>query len=167
MAANCEGNLYARDWDGPCQNPITHMLDDGRFSCEKHGEPSNKRSVVLYLSINSQVLMMCKLIPNTGLIDYRLPGGNVEEGETDWEAIVRTTYEETGLDIADAIPVFSHENFTGLTAFVARLVSSPFDIKSNGRTREPIWGDPNLLTESYCHYSDYNDALLSKLGVQL
>jgi 8-oxo-dGTP pyrophosphatase MutT (NUDIX family) len=175
MAAKC----YVED----CQNSITHLRDHvaGYFCCEPHAVTysHDKRAVVLYLPINGLVLTIRRANLEKGETDhgfveqgdYCLPGGKVEEGETDWEAIVRETYEETGLDIADPTPLFCHESFadTGrlVTAFTARLVSSPFEIKGNGREGTPEWNSPNVLLQSHCTYREYNDALLAKLGVQL
>jgi ADP-ribose pyrophosphatase YjhB (NUDIX family) len=178
MSARCWND--APEYGNPCRHEITHMMYDGIFSCEEHAYfPVEKRAVVLYLPINGQILMMyrdkkvaedpetkiCTWVP-----DYALPGGKVEPGETDWDAIVRETYEETRLDITDPTPLFvrtsAADTGRSVTAFTARLVSDPLqDLGCRTPEGEPVWGPPEWLVEPQCTYRTFNGDLLAKIGV--
>lgn len=159
---------------------IVTRTENGEFLCEKHAADS-KRAVVLYLPVNGQILMMKRQLDvssptgfqeTTYVDDFGLPGGKVEENESDWEAIVRETYEETGLDITDPIPLFTDSSAADsgriVTTFTARLISQPLqDLKAAHREGEPVWGPPDWLVLGQCTYRKYNQKLLETIGVQL
>lgn len=145
------------------------MVAPGQHCCDEHGTPSKHRAVILFLVFNGQVLAIRD--DRQGIDDYKLPGGKVDPGETDAEAIVREVFEETGADITDPMPVYVHASYadTGryVTTFVANLISDPYEIKGNGREGEPEWVPIEYLVEIQCTYRQYNNALLAHLGFSL
>lgn len=93
---------------------------------------------------------------------FGLPGGKVDPGETDLQAVVRELKEETGLDVADPVPVFEKMCW-GSTCYV----SVTFAGKTRGaiHTDEPVdvrWVDKQVLLDG--PFGDYNRRMLRALG---
>lgn len=94
---------------------------------------------------------------------FGLPGGKVDDGETTLEAMVREVWEETGLQVKEAIPLFFREEeaFLAVVYLVTRW-SGEIATEESGKVE---WVDFATLKRG--SFPDYNAALehhLAKLS---
>jgi 8-oxo-dGTP diphosphatase len=85
----------------------------------------NDKAVLCYIIINEQILLIHKKI-GLGAGKINAPGGRIEDGETEIQAAVRETKEETGLTPCNLIKKAElHFLFTsGYTPLWFRLYSN-------------------------------------------
>mgnify|MGYP001097628659 CR=1 FL=1 len=130
--------------------------------------PNTIKKAVCILLINKdgEVLAISRGEDTT---QWGLPGGKVELGESLANAVIRETWEETGYEIADPVPVYTGHSpgkvdymTTTFTATVARAAkgapqSDPFE----GHLK---WVMPDALVHS-SPFGEYNARLFSALGI--
>lgn len=86
--------------------------------------------------------------------DFGLPGGKVDNGETDEEAIVRETKEETGFELTDLIPLFVLEEGEYIcTTFLGQYAGT----KSTNEKGEVIWTSFDTIKQG--SFGEYNSKL--------
>jgi 8-oxo-dGTP pyrophosphatase MutT (NUDIX family) len=136
------------------------------YRCDLHGNPVDERSVVSLTYREHKILAISR---GSDLFDWGLPGGKVEiTDKSDWHAVTRETYEETGFLLYDPLPVFHKKcgKFT-CTAFIGHL---PFQIDPNFSrvTREGtvMLRDPADLVTDSCSFKDYNESLFRLMGIR-
>lgn len=78
--------------------------------------------------------------PGQGL--WSIPGGRIEPGETDEQAVVREVCEETGLDVACGrlLGTLERPGLDG-AVIVIRDYEAYLAVDANGRTPGPVAGD--------------------------
>jgi 8-oxo-dGTP diphosphatase len=126
-------------------------------------DDTKKRAVTILLhNEDGDVLAVSR---KTDSNDFGLPGGKVDEGETDEQAIIREVKEETGLDLFNIKPYFVREdgeyicttfigNYTGeiSTSEKGEVKWTDFDEIKKGS-----FGKYNLQLEEYFHvHHKYN-----------
>lgn len=130
--------------------------------------PNTRKKAVCILLINTdgEVLAISRGEDTT---QWGLLGGKVEPGESLANAVIRETWEETGYEIADPVPVYTGHSpgkvdymTTTFTATVARAAkdapqSDPFE----GHLK---WVLPEVLVYS-SPFKDYNARLFGALGI--
>src|SRR3990172_9231352 len=71
--------------------------------------------------------------------DFGLPGGKVDDGETDEEAVIREVKEETGLDVLDVKPYFVREDDNYIcTTFIGNYLGE-ISTSENGKVKWADW----------------------------
>lgn len=121
----------------------------------------------------------CLLMRNDGKIlaisrgedtsEWGMPGGKVEENESLDAAVIRETYEETGVVIAAPQSVYTgfvpgESNFV-CTTFIARVVAtSPDAPRSEPFEGVVQWVHPAVLARG--PFAQYNQALFDHLNIQ-
>ncbi len=93
---------------------------------------------------------------------WGMPGGKVDEGETEKEAAIRECYEETGLRICNLKEVIRRSvgTDTGVT------FTCEYDGEPSTQLDEPecAWKDPEVLMTGI--FGDYNTNLFKKMGIK-
>lgn len=116
------------------------------------------RAVCLYLTHGDRLLAVSR---PTDSVAYGLPGGKVEPGESDEEAIVREVREETGYLIRDPVPVFGTlcegETSYFTTTFIAEVVGRT----TAEETLNIAWVTPGQLLAG--PFGVYNQKLFKQL----
>jgi ADP-ribose pyrophosphatase YjhB (NUDIX family) len=98
---------------------------------------------------------------------WGLPGGKVENNESLHVAVVRETFEETGIVIADPQSVYTafvpgRSNFI-CTTFIASVAHMPEVLKSEPFEGYVEWVSPQVLMQE--PYAKYNTALFEHLNI--
>lgn len=77
-------------------------------SSERRGDPAMKVACVIAIICGDSVLVRKRdrAVIGMGVSLLECPGGKVEQGETATDTIVRETFEETGIELELADPVF-------------------------------------------------------------
>lgn len=97
------------------------------------------------------------------LVEWGLPGGKVDPGETCSEAAVRELYEETGLRASNLEFVFGDDNHGDVTYWTATYTA---DVEGNPRDSDEghvKWVEPIVLTRG--PFGEYNKKLFTMLGI--
>ena len=98
---------------------------------------------------------------------WGLPGGKVENNESLHVAVVRETFEETGIVIADPQSVYTafvpgRSNFI-CTTFIASVAVMPDKLKSEPFEGYVEWVDPATLCKG--PFEKYNTALFEHVNI--
>ncbi len=122
-------------------------------------EDTKKRAVTILLhNDDGDILAVSR---KNDINDFGLPGGKVDEGETDEQAIIRETKEETGLDISNIRPFFVREDgeYMG-TTFIGNY-SGEITTSEKGKV---IWTNFDKIKKG--SFGKYNEQLESYLKKQ-
>lgn len=79
---------------------------------------------------------------------YILPGGKVEHGETPQQAVIRETFEETGIDVWNPELIFHSPTLDGEKYTYAFLVHHAHGEPTEGDEGKPQWGYWDWLRNS-------------------
>ena len=110
-------------------------------------------TAVVILDKQNRVLLGKRLNKKAGYGKYAVPGGKVEDTENVWEAIIRETFEETGLQLDE----FSIEELPSTHAVGDQMITKWFlctTFYGVLENREPekcedwLWFDLNNLPEN-------------------
>jgi 8-oxo-dGTP pyrophosphatase MutT (NUDIX family) len=145
----------------------------------KFANPINERLTPMKLGVGALILRadgrMLAASRKNDHTDLGLPGGKVDPGETEAEALVRELQEETSLIAKGYQRVFASPDGAGYW-FVTFLV---FDL---GGPIEETWGldsfvnregalvrwvEPSHLLQTFCSFREYNRDLFAHLGLLL
>jgi 8-oxo-dGTP diphosphatase len=98
--------------------------------------------------------------------DFGLPGGKVDPGESEREALRRELREELGIEIRRFHRIFASPDEGGywfVTFLVYEYEGEPYDAEKKGAVVE--WFQPKSLVEMPGSYVGYNRALFRHLGL--
>lgn len=99
--------------------------------------------------------------------DLGLPGGKINDDEAPYTAMVRETYEETGVTVTNAIMVFERVDETdGNTAWCylgQSWIGEPSQQESGIFVS---WVPLARLLDERCTFRAYNTALFRKMGIE-
>jgi 8-oxo-dGTP diphosphatase len=119
-------------------------------------------SVVALFAHPSQAGLVLAVSRKTDHEDLGLPGGKIEPGETDKQALVREVFEETGVRVLEAKPIFERPCGPGVSRcfHVTRWEGDPASLEG----ARVAWVAPVRLLEARNSFHAYNHALFSHLG---
>lgn len=151
-----------------CVKESTHRVYDQQYFCDKHGFPYTYRTVTLLLpKMTTDGLRILGVSRKDDPNDWGLPGGKVEATDlNDRDAIVRETYEECGVKIHTAIPVFTcligTAGKTNTTFTTTQFSGRIRNLEGEGRCG---WIKPSLVLNG--SFSYYNRRLFRSIGWEL
>ena len=109
---------------------------------------------------------ICAISRKTNIHDLGLPGGKVDPGETEAEALKRELREELGITVNHYHRVFATIDDGGYW-FVIFLVynweGDPYDAEKKGAMVR--WVPPLRLIQPECSFREYNRDLFTYLGM--
>jgi 8-oxo-dGTP pyrophosphatase MutT (NUDIX family) len=117
----------------------------------------------LLLSANQQV---CSISRKYDKADFGLPGGKVDPGESEVDALKRELFEELGITPTEFQRVFGVVDSKGtwfITFLVKQWEGTPYDKEEQGAIVS--WLPPSRLIQPTCSFADYNRALFNHLGI--
>jgi 8-oxo-dGTP pyrophosphatase MutT (NUDIX family) len=109
---------------------------------------------------------VCAISRKTNTFDLGLPGGKVDSGETEAQALKRELWEELGIRIRKYHRVFATVDSGGywfVTFLVYDWEGEPFDHEKKGAVVR--WVLPLRLIQPDCSFRDYNRDLFIYLGM--
>lgn len=152
MTIDCAGDIAGCD-----TLHVTHTSESGVLKCDLHGLPFNKRTVCLLLARPDGLIL--GVTRGKAINDLGLPGGKVEESDdNDAAAIIRETFEETGIVIS--YPRVIHASvIEGIlcSSFTAQWTTG---IPRTTTAGAVMWAAPEKFVSETCTFRDYNKVLL-------
>lgn len=94
--------------------------------------------------------------------DLGWPGGKIDPGETEWEALVREVNEETGLHVVEAHLMFDAMDDVGVRCVTYRVTKYEGEIKTR-EAGKVGWIRPQALMTPASSFHRYNIALMRRV----
>jgi 8-oxo-dGTP diphosphatase len=152
------------------------MLFAAKISATVYLEPTPRfkpkvEVAAIYIEYNDQILVLHRQDNKSEGNKWGIPGGKVDKGETQLQAVIRETKEETGFDISKqpiedlkAVYIeYDEKNHFIYHAFRTKLQGNPADVKINFNEHKGFtWVKPAdalkmdlLKDEDVCIMRDY------------
>jgi mutator protein MutT len=109
---------------------------------------------------------ICAISRKNNTMDLGLPGGKVDPGETEDEALKRELREELGIKVKKYHRLFASPDECGywfITYFVYDYTGRPHDAEKKGAI--VTWVPPLRMISPFNSFAEYNFGLLSYLGL--
>lgn len=120
-----------------------------------------KQAVCALIYKGTQVLLVSR---KDNHLDFGLPGGKVDEGETPEKALCREVEEETGLKVKVNNLLFEEVDDNGyhVKTYECSLIDHTAEIKTSeaGLVK---WGAITEIVTEHCSFKDYNFRLILQL----
>ena len=119
----------------------------------------NRAVVILLFTDDKQIVTISR---KNNFNHFGLPGGKVQENETEFEAIIRECKEEIGIDLSDTllVPIYSdYEGNYWTTAFIAPNITGELNNLSPEKDTIIKFQSENEFMECTPFFR-YNDVLL-------
>jgi len=122
-------------------------------------EDTKKRAVTILLhNDDGDILAVSR---KNDINDFGLPGGKIDEGETEEQAIIRETKEETGLDVSNLRPFFVREDGEYISTTFIGNYSGEISTSEKGKV---IWTNFDKIKKG--SFGKYNEQLETYLKQQ-
>lgn len=109
---------------------------------------------------------ICAISRKDNILDLGLPGGKVDPGETEDQALRRELREELGIEVNKYHRLFAAVDSGGywfITFLVYDFSGEPYDHEKKGAVVR--WVAPLRLLQLSCSFRDYNRDLFTYLGL--